>query len=302
MSFIWNELILNPMLNGLLYLYSVLDQNFVLALTVFTVLIRVIMLPLNMRQQRSMLKTQEMQPTIKAIQEKYRDNPQKMQEEFQRIGYNPAESLSGCLPLLIQMPVLIGLYRGITFLLGATPQSLFELASRTYSGIDLVSLLPIDNRFLWMDLALPDPTFILPILVFGTMFIQNKFMTPATQNKSKDGKKSDDPTAAMTQSMQYTMPIMFGFISLSFPAGLSVYFVLANIIGIFQSYYIREAMAPEKAQSEARRLANEQKMVTEDATAVKKPANNNSKPPKPKAKSTVNRKPQSKRKRRSAKR
>lgn len=267
LSFLWNEVILNPMVNGLLWLYDILGNNFVLALTVFTVIVRLLTLPLNIRQQKSMLKTQEMQPHIKAIQEKYRDNPQKMQEEFQKIGYNPAETLSGCLPLVIQMPILIGLYRAIFFLLGSTPQALFQLTERAYDFINLSALLPLDNRFLWMNLGQPDPFYVLPVLVFATMFLQQKLLTPAAQTQQKNNANKNqqpDPTAQMNQTMLYTMPIMFGFLSLQFSAGLSIYWVLANIIGIFQGYYVRRTMAPHREASQARREANERKALASD--------------------------------------
>lgn len=250
----WDLLIINPITNALLWLYAILGNNFILALTVFTIFTRILMLPLNLRQQRSMVKTQEMQPQIRAIQQKYKDNPQKMQEEFQKIGYNPAESLSGCLPLLATMPILFGLFQVLRLVLGSTPQTLFELTQRVYPGIDLTNLLPIDSSFLWLNLGQPDPLYILPILVFVTMFLQTKFTSPATNNKNDDKSKGgkggkdqqDDPTAAMTQSMQYTMPIMFGFFSLSFQSGLSIYFVLSNVIGIAQGFYTRRVMAAEK--------------------------------------------------------
>ena len=129
----WDTLIVNPMINALLFFYDLLGNNFILAIAFFTVLIRLITLPLNMRQQRSMLRTQEIQPQIQAIQKKYRDNPQKMQEEFRKIGYNPADTLTGCLPTLLQFPILIGLYQAIVTILGTTPQSLFELVPRVYS-------------------------------------------------------------------------------------------------------------------------------------------------------------------------
>jgi YidC/Oxa1 family membrane protein insertase len=253
----WDLLIINPITNALLWLYDILGNNFILALTVFTVFTRILMLPLNLRQQRSMAKTQEIQPQIKAIQQKYKDNPQKMQEEFQRIGYNPAESLSGCLPMLATMPILFGLFQVLRLVLGSTPQTLFELTQRVYAGIDLTNLLPIKSNFLWLNLGQPDPLYILPILVFVTMFVQTKFTSPSSpkkdedknkKNSKKDGnEKQDDPSAAMTQSMQYTMPIMFGFFALSFQSGLSIYFVLSNLIGIGQGLYTRRVMEAEKA-------------------------------------------------------
>ena len=243
----WDTFILNPMINVLLLLYDFLGNNFVLAIAVFTILIRLVTLPLNLRQQRSSMQMQEMQPQIQAIQKKYKDNPQKMQEEFKKIGYNPADTLTGCLPLIIQMPILIGLYRSIIFTLGSTPQALFELSQRVYGFIDLTNLLPISNQFWWLNLAQPDPLFVLPVLVFATMFLQQKLMTPA-KKPDKGKKKDDNPAAAMTQSMQWTMPIMFGFFSLQFQAGLSVYFVLSNVIGIGQGYYMRRSMEQLKKE------------------------------------------------------
>ena len=247
----WDLLIIDPMTNALLWLYGLLGQNFVLAITLFTVIIRVITLPLNLRQQRSSLQMQEMQPQIRAIQQKHKDNPQKMQEEFQKIGYNPAETLTGCLPLLIQMPILFGLFQVLGIVLGSTPQSLFELTQRVYQGIDLTQLLPINSRFLWMNLGQPDQFFVLPVLVFVTMFVQQKFLSPTSQKKNADPnkKQQDDPMASVTQSMQYTMPIMFGFFSLQFQAGLSIYFVLSNIIGIAQGLYMQRVMSSAEVQS-----------------------------------------------------
>lgn len=241
----WDTLILNPMINALLLLYNMVGGNFIVALTIFTVIIRLLTLPLNLRQQRSSLKMQEMQPQIQAIQKKYKDNPQKMQEEFVKIGYNPAETLAGCLPLLIQFPILIGLYQAILVVLGSTPQSLFELTQRVYPGVDLTGLLPIDNTFAWLNLAQPDPIYVLPVLVFATMFLQQKLLMPTP---AANADNSDNPMASMSQSMLYTMPIMFGFFSLQFPAGLSIYFVLVNIIGIGQGFYMKQQMAAEKAR------------------------------------------------------
>jgi YidC/Oxa1 family membrane protein insertase len=248
----WDLLILDPMINALLILYNLLGTNFFLAIAVFTLLIRLITLPLNLRQQRASMRMQEMQPQVQAIQKKYRDNPQKMQEEFQKIGYNPAESLLGCLPLLIQFPILIGLYRAIIVVLGSTPQALFELTQRVYDFIDLTALLPVENQFYWLNLAQPDPLFILPVLVLASTFLQQRYLSPQ-RSQDDDKKKKDDedenPMAGMTQSMQYTMPLMFGFFSLQFPAGLSLYFVLSNLIGMGQGLLIRRNM-PDSSESE----------------------------------------------------
>jgi len=300
----WDTFIINPMTNILLWLYGILGNNFILSLTIFTILTRVLMLPLNLRQQRSMAKTQEMQPQIRAIQNKHKDNPQKMQEEFQKIGYNPAESLTGCLPLLATMPILFGLFQVLRLVLSTTPQSLFELTQRSYDWIDLTELLPINSQFLWLNLGQPDQFYVLPILVLITMFFQTRFTTPSARKKKEDDKKGkkqdDDPTAAMTQSMQYTMPIMFGFFSLSFPAGLSVYFVLSNLISIAQGLYTRNILEKEKAVLEEQKAITDMGMGGEvvEAEPIPEPEPE----PKPAKSSKKPRKSASKRKRRSAKR
>lgn len=247
----WDTIVINPMVNTLLLFYDLLFNNFVLAIAVLTILIRLLTLPLNLRQQKTSLKMQSMQPQIQAIQKKYKENPSKMQEEFKKIGYNPTESLTGCLPLLIQFPILIGLYRAIITILGSTPLALFELTDRVYDWVDgltdVATLLPVANKFLWLNLAQPDPYYILPVLVFATMFIQQRLMSPAKKKNEDKKGKSESPMAGMTQSMQYTMPLMFGFFSLSFPSGLSIYFILSNLIGIGQGYLTRANMAKEEA-------------------------------------------------------
>jgi len=254
----------NILTESLLLLYQFLGHNYILAITVFTVIIRLITLPLNLRQQRSMLQTQEMQPQIQAIQKKYRDNPQKMQEEFAKIGYNPADALMGCLPTLIQFPILIGMYRAIQYTLGSTPLDLYELSLRT-GLVDLSKLLPISNKFLWLNLAQPDPLYILPILVGGGMYLQQKLFMPANTNQND----KDNPTAAMSRSMLYTMPLMFGMFSLSFPSGLSIYFVVSNLIGIGQGYITRRSMDRLKAEA-AKRPKPQVSFDTEEDAPVKK--------------------------------
>ncbi len=262
MMAIWNSFV-ELMLNGMLVLYQMVDGNFLLALVIFTVLTRVVLLPINLRQQRSSLRMQEMQPKIQAIQKKYRDNPQKMQEEFNRVGYNPTEPLLGCLPLLLQMPIFFALFRVINLMLEGTPQSVLSLFQQANPAVDLVSILPLQNTFMWLNLAQPDPFFVLPILVGVTMFLQQRLLMPPKKaedpQKGKNKKEeAPDPTAQMTQSMQYTMPLMFGFFSLSFPSGLSIYFVISNIIGIFQGYIVQRSMAQARLEADERRLLSQE--------------------------------------------
>lgn len=226
----WDLLIINPMVNSLLFLYQLLFHNFTLTIVVFTVLIRALTFPLTYQQQKASKKMAEMQQSDawKKIQEKYAKEKDKLSQEqmklMQEAGVNP---LGGCLPLLIQFPVLIGLYQAITRAMAASPTQLLDLSQHLYSFLpNAAHLIPLNNHFLWINLGLPDPTYILPVIVVLTTWIQSKVVTPPP---------SADPNAAqMSQTMALTSTLMIGMFSLQFPSGLSIYWVVGNIIGVVQ--------------------------------------------------------------------
>ncbi len=239
------DLILNPFVTILTLFYSLLNQDIVLAIIVLTVIIRMLTYPLLARQQESSRKMQQLQPKLKKIQEKYKNDREKLSEAQMKLyrenGVNP---IGGCLPLLIQFPILIGLYQAIFFALAATPFQLVDLPERLLiPGLD--ALIPLQRMWLGMDLTLPpttNPTYALalPLLVLITTWAQSKLtMNMTQQNKSDNGDDDDGggiggQAQAMTQSMTTIMPLMFGFFSLSFSVGLSIYFVTSNVVGIIQ--------------------------------------------------------------------
>lgn len=231
------DLILNPFITVLTLLYSLLGENIVLAIVVFTILVRLAILPLTAQQQRSSKAMQQLQPEMQKLQEKYKNDREKLAQEqmalYREHGVNP---LGGCLPLLIQFPILIGLYQAIIFTLAATPFQLIDLSGRfLMPGLD--TFVPLNNMWLGMDLTKP-PTvnpvwaLALPVLVLVTTWLQSKLTVPAAPPPSPDGRPNQ--AQAMTQSMTTIMPLMFGFFSLSFSVGLSIYFVTSNVIGIIQ--------------------------------------------------------------------
>lgn len=231
------DIILNPFVTGLTWLYSILGNNVVLAIVVLTIIIRMLTYPLLAKQQQSARKMQEVQPRLKKLQEKYKDDREKLaqaqMELYKEAGVNP---FGGCLPLVIQFPILIGLYQAIYFALANTPFQLVDLSDRLMiQGLD--SLIPLENVWLGMDLTLPptppvNPAYalILPLLVMVTTYIQFKVSQPGAAAASDDNNQA----AAMTKSMGTIMPIMFGAFALSFSVGLSVYFIVSNIVGIAQ--------------------------------------------------------------------
>ena len=242
------DLILNPFVTILTWLYAALNQDIVLAIIVLTVIIRFLTYPLLARQQESSRKMQQLQPQLKKIQEKYKNDREKLsQAQMQLYRENKVNPVSGCLPLVIQFPILIGLYQAIFFALAATPFQLVDLSERLLiPGLD--SLIPLQRMWLGMDLTLPpttNPTYALalPLLVLATTWGQSKLTMAVTKSggDSKDKDDDDDSSSgiggqaqAMTKSMTTIMPLMFGFFSLSFSVGLSIYFVTSNLIGIVQ--------------------------------------------------------------------
>jgi len=227
---IWTQFFLQPMLNALLVLYGLVGQNFAVAIAIFTVIVRLITLPLTLPQQKSAKKMAELQPELKALQKRYKDDKEKLakaqMELYKSAGVNP---LGGCLPLLIQFPIWIGLYQSIYQALGAGPLQLLNLSANIYKGLPWLStLVPVRNHFLWLDLGKPDPFYILPVIVVATTWFQQKVMTAPA---------ADSQSASMNQTMQIMMPLMLGFFSMQFASGLALYFIISNIVGITIQYF-----------------------------------------------------------------
>lgn len=250
------DLILNPFVTILAWLYAALNQDIVLAIVVLTVIIRFLTYPLLAKQQESSRKMQQIQPQLKKLQEKYKNDKEKLsQAQMKLYKENKVNPVGGCFPMVIQFPILIGLYQAIFFALAATPFQLVDLSERLLiPGLD--SLIPLQR--MWtpipqlsdllpaLDLTLaptenPHYSLILPLLVLVTTWAQQKLTMATTGQKTskKDDDDDDDGKPAggqaqMMKSMTTIMPIMFGFFSLSFSVGLSIYFVASNLIGIVQ--------------------------------------------------------------------
>ena len=222
----WSTIIIQPMVNSLLLLYWVFFSNFGLAIIAFTMLVRLVMVPLTIKQSRQIKAMNGLQPLMKQLQEKYKNDRQRVSQETMKLykehGVNPL----GCLgPMFIQFPIWIGLFQAIRQTVPNNPENLVELSGNLYSWLPQVhSIIPINSSFLWMDLALPDPSpFVMPILVGGSMFVMQKMTTMPS---------ADERQASTNRMMLWMMPLMFGFFTLNFSSGLAVYWVVSNIIGV----------------------------------------------------------------------
>lgn len=235
LSDLWRLVIFGPLLNALLFLYQILGHNFALAIAAVTIILRLATQPLMAGQMKTSRKMQEIQPLLKELEKKYANDKERLSQEQMKLykehGINP---LGGCLPMLLQFPIWIALYQGITQALGRTPIQLLALSKHVYHvGLfaSLPLLIPLSSHFLWLDLGRPDPYYILPILTAATMWVQQKMMTPASSG-------DNDSAQTMNQSMQMTMPLMFAFITFNLASGLALYFVISNLMGVVVQYFM----------------------------------------------------------------
>lgn len=247
---IWNIVILEPVLNGLIWLTNILGGSFGWAIIILTIVINLLLFPLRVRQTKSTKAMQTLQPKIQELQKKYAKDQKRLQQEMMKLyregGINPL----GCLwPMLIQLPIWIALYQSIMQALGATPESLLNLSQHLYSLPAIGHAIPLNDQFLWLHLSRPDPNLILAILVGGTMWVQQKMVTPPA---------ADPRQRSMTSLTTTMMPLMFGLFTLSFPSGLALYWVVSNIIGIVIQYfvsggwgYLRTPAAPKPSPAPA---------------------------------------------------
>lgn len=223
--------------------------SYALAIILISILIKIILFPFMQKQMKSTMNMQEVQPKLEYLQKKYKNNPEKMNEEVMKLykEYN-VNPMSGCLPLLIQMPILIGLF-------GALRQYDFD---------------PIEHAtFFWIpNLADKDPLFILPVLVAATMFLQQKISMATTP------QAAENPTM---KTMLYVMPAMMLFVCWSMPSGLCLYWAFFSILSIVQQFFMNkqkrkemEARAAREAEEKEKRIAEKKaKMTSKKAAAGK---------------------------------
>lgn len=186
-------------------------NSYGIAIILLTVLIKLILLPFSFMQINSMKKMQEIAPMQKKLQEKYKNDKEKLNMEIMKLYQeNKINPMGGCLPVLIQFPFIIALFR------------VFQ--TYDFGGAS----------FLWIkDLSVTDGTYILPILAAATTYLQTKIATPAG---------TDNPNA----SMSIIMPLMIGWFSLRFAAGLALCWVVSNVVQIVQQLLFTRPQAIAK--------------------------------------------------------
>ncbi len=195
---------LTSIISSALSFFYELTQSWGLAIILLTIVIRLLMHPLTVSQSKSLLVMRKLQPKMKELQEKYKDKPEEYQKRLVALyKEHKTNPLGGCLPMLLQMPILFALF--------------YVLRDANYG----------EAGFLWIpSLSAPDPTYLLPLLTAASTYIQMKLTTT-------------DPAQ---QGMMYIMPLFIGFVSLSFPSGLTLYWVISNITGYVQQLLINKRL------------------------------------------------------------
>src|SRR5688572_5212138 len=251
MSDLWHIIIIQPMTNLLLLIYDLLGhgpQMFGLAIILFTIVIKLLTWPLNASQVKGAQAMQELQndKEWQDIQKKYAKDREKLAQETMRIykerGINPFAS---CLPMLIQLPIIIGLYQCIIRAMAATPLDMLNLARTIYPQLSVENIIPLNSKFLWMNLGQPEGiplpfevSFLpygfplLAIIVALTTYVQTKLTMPTAPANPNDQAAAQ--TAAMTGMMSIYMPLLLGWFALNFASGIAIYFITSNLLGIVQ--------------------------------------------------------------------
>jgi YidC/Oxa1 family membrane protein insertase len=232
----WETFVVWPLANILIWLNGILlgwgiPYHWGWAIILFTLMVKLLTFPLNLTQIRGMQAQKELQPRLQELQKKFGKDRERLAQEqmklYQEAGVNP---LSGCLPLLIQMPILFGLYAALVaigpFLINASFFWIPDLAFPSYA----IGMAWIPEAWQAGDYATLVAYLILPVLLVVTQFVMQKWMTPTPTG--------DSSQAALTQNMTLIMTFFFGWFTLQVPAGLTLYWVTSNVLQMLQQWVV----------------------------------------------------------------
>ncbi len=228
MGELFDTILIQPFINLVMMLSHLFGDSLGLAIIAITIIVNLVILPLTIKQTRSMKKMQTLQPKMQEIQKKYGKDKQKQQQEIMKLYREEGVNPIGCaMPLIIQMPIIIALYQGIIQTLPTTPNRLIGLSKHIYDWDFLREGIPPNSVFLNLDLG--QPNFIMVLLIMASMWISQKMSTaPSTDPKQQQ----------MQQMMLWMMPIFIGFIFLSFPSGLALYIVVMTVFRMVVQRFI----------------------------------------------------------------
>jgi len=230
-TFLYHEVLIRPLFNTLISLYNIIPgHDFGVAIIVLTIIIRVILYPLNQKSIYSQKALQDLQPKIKEIQQKYKNDKEKQSraliELYKNNKINPA---SGCLPIIIQLPILFALFS--VFKTGLDPTKLNALYSFVHNPGEI-------NHFFIGLVDLSQKNIVLAVLAGVAQFWQSRMLLTIQPSVKSAGAKDESMAAAVNKQMVYFLPILTVFITATLPAGLAVYWLTVTLFGIIQQYLV----------------------------------------------------------------
>ncbi len=232
-GWLWDNGLVIPMTNLLVLLSRLSFGNFGIAIIIFTLFMRGATWPLTRSQMRATKVMQVVQPKVQEIQKKYKD-PKRRSEETMKLYREEGVNPLGCIwPMLVQFPIWIALFQSIRFTLGSTPERLVDLSQRLYPWAYLDGAVPLESQFLGLDLGENAGSsgalgLFLAVSVGASMWLQQRMMSPRTS--------TDAQQQQMQTMMLWMMPLMFGWWTLSFPAGMGLYWVATNVVSVGLQY------------------------------------------------------------------
>ncbi|HNP79595.1 MAG TPA: YidC/Oxa1 family membrane protein insertase [Candidatus Pacearchaeota archaeon] len=225
LSTIFNILIYKPILNALVFLYNVLG-NFGLSIIILTIIIKLILDPLNKKSIESQKAMTEIQPKIKEIQKKYKDNKEEQGRELLKLykdaNFNP---FAGILVLFLQLPIIWAL-----FMVFKTNLDLNAIAPSIYSFISI----PQSINYYFLGVNLAEPNIFIAIITAAAQFIQTKTMIPSPPNNKEEKTDMEQAAEMMQKQMVFLAPIITFFVLFKLPAALGLYWCLSTILNIIQ--------------------------------------------------------------------
>lgn len=225
LSTIFNILIYKPILNALVFLYNVLG-NFGLSIIILTIIIKLILDPLNKKSIESQKAMTEIQPKIKEIQKKYKDNKEEQGRELLKLykdaNFNP---FAGILVLFLQLPIIWAL-----FMVFKTNLDLNAIAPSIYSFISI----PQSINYYFLGVNLAEPNIFIAIITAAAQFIQTKTMVPSTPNNKEEKTDMEQAAEMMQKQMVFLAPIITFFVLFKLPAALGLYWCLSTILNVIQ--------------------------------------------------------------------
>lgn len=265
MTEIFNTFLVNPIINVLVLIYTILSSLGVpfalgFSIIVLTVLIKIITFPLTATQLKSAHEMQKLKPHLDRVKDKYKNDKTRLQQETMRLykehGINPA---AGCFPLLIQLPIFIALYNVFIQIVNAnTGESIANINKILYADSFHLDK-PWDPNFFGVSLAATPSQWTevgvillsVPIITAGLQFIQSKMMMPKEEKVQPvvEKKNGEDFQKIMQTQMVYFLPLMIGVFAYTFPIGLSLYWNVFTVFGILQQHLISRE-AGQKAHEE----------------------------------------------------